>query len=115
MPENPVYSRDDGHFIYLATVELGQAGITEIYGSTHIFRHTRAKFYILNGGDAFKPCNKYWGIARWIWCVITSEYSGQRFSSNTESLARWSNMRIFSQFAVYAKQGAHFKGSLFFR
>jgi len=25
MPENPVYSRDDGHFIYLATVELGQA------------------------------------------------------------------------------------------
>jgi hypothetical protein len=23
MPENPVYSRDDGHFIYLATVELG--------------------------------------------------------------------------------------------
>jgi len=23
MPENPVYTRDDGHFIYLATVELG--------------------------------------------------------------------------------------------
>lgn len=72
-----------------------QAGITDIYGSTHIFRHTRAKFYILNGGDAFKPCNKYLGIARWIWYVIMSDCSGQRFSSNTESLAQWSNMRIF--------------------
>jgi hypothetical protein len=29
MPENPVYSRDDGHFIYLATVELGLKKVEE--------------------------------------------------------------------------------------
>lgn len=30
-----------------------QAGMTDIYGSTHIFRHTMAKMFLLHGGDIF--------------------------------------------------------------
>jgi len=30
-----------------------QAGITGMHGSTHIFRHTMAKFFLMNGGDIF--------------------------------------------------------------
>jgi len=40
MPENPVYSRDDGHFIYLATVELG---IKQLYFAGRIRKHAKGK------------------------------------------------------------------------